>query len=62
MELTLRQLRQISGVTQAEMAKQMGVNQAIYSAWEQLDDDKIAKIASTLNAKPSNKLRFVIGG
>lgn len=42
---TLAELRARNGLTQAEAAARLGVNQAVYHAWETLSMQKVSDLA-----------------
>lgn len=44
-KFTIAELRARSGMTQAEAAAKLGVNSAIYSAWENLTEERVADVA-----------------
>lgn len=60
MDLTLKQLRLMRGLTQVETAKRLNTNQQTYCAWEQLDDKKLEEIAKVLNSDCVSKTKFSI--
>ena len=57
MPRTLKGLRADTGKTQAEIAKQIGINQTIYNGMENLDREMCAKLAKLYGVK---KIEVVI--
>lgn len=50
---TIRELRAGRRMTQADLAKALGVNKMYVLIWESMDDKLINKIASVFDVKPS---------
>lgn len=52
MKASLRELRARHGMRQCDVAAALGVNSAIYNAWENLDEEAIKKLAELYKVKP----------
>lgn len=53
MKVSLRELRARYGLRQSDVAAALGVNTAIYNAWETMDEDTIQKIADFYKVSPN---------
>lgn len=60
MELKLREIRKLKGLTQTELAELMGVNLRSISSWERgatiLNAENIVKVCKALNCTPNDLL------
>ena len=54
MRMTLKQLRAGTSMKQADVAKILGVNSAIYAAWEMFNEDDLRKLAKLFKVNPSD--------
>ena len=52
MTMTLKQLRAGTDYTQADVAKKIGVNLAVYNAWEVLSENDVKKLADLFKVDP----------
>ena len=54
MTMTLKQLRAGTDYTQADVAKIIGVNLAVYNAWEVLSENDVKKLADLFKVDPKS--------